>query len=119
MLLAAEETAAHAAESAGWFLENAWLIALIPGVAFFLILFFGKRMPRGGSEIGIASMIASLVISAGATMQWIDQVDTNHGEPVIKQWTWWQSGGVEFGIGQHIDGLAIMALLLVLSLIHI
>ena len=28
-------------------------------------------------------------------------------------WTWWQSGGVEFGIGQHIDGLAVMVLFLV------
>ncbi|MEJ7721631.1 MAG: proton-conducting transporter membrane subunit [Ilumatobacteraceae bacterium] len=34
-------------------------------------------------------------------------------EPVIRSWTWWESGGFEFGIGQHIDGLAVMALLLV------
>ena len=32
---------------------------------------------------------------------------------MIKSWTWWQSGGVEFGIGEHIDGLAVMLLLLV------
>ena len=32
---------------------------------------------------------------------------------MIKSWTWWQSGGVEFGIGQHIDGLPVMLLLLV------
>ena len=109
MLLAAEETA-HAA---GWFLENAWLIPLIPFVAFFVILLLGKRMPRGGSEVGIASMVAALVIAAGAAFQWIDRVDAGHGEeiePVVKQWTWWQSGGIEFGIGEHIDGLAVMAL---------
>ena len=112
MLLAAEETA-HAA---GWFLENAWLIPAIPFVAFFVILLLGKRMPKGGSEVGIASMVAALVIAAGAAFQWIDRVDAGHGEeiePVVKQWTWWQSGGTEFGIGQHIDGLAVMALLLV------
>ena len=34
-------------------------------------------------------------------------------EPVIKTWTWWQSGGIKFGIGEHIDGLAVMLLLLV------
>ena len=116
MLFAAEETAEHAVEAAGWFLENSWLIPLIPGIAFFVILLFGKRLPKGGSEVGIASMTASLVIAAGAAFQWIDRVDSSHGEhvgPVIRQWTWWQSGGTKFGIGQHIDGLAVMALLLV------
>ena len=90
MLLAAEETAEHAVEAAGWFLENAWLIPLIPAVAFFVILLFGKKMPRGGSEVGIASMVAALVIAAGAAFQWIDRVDAGHGEeiaPVIKQWS--------------------------------
>ena len=108
MLLAAETQA-----SAGWFLENAWLIPVIPAVAFFGIIFFGKRLPRGGSEIGIVAMLASLVIAAGMTLQWISHVDDTHGTPIIKQWTWWQSGGAEFGVGQHIDGLAVMALILV------
>ena len=58
------EAATHAA---GWFLEHAWLIPLIPAIAFFLIIGIGKRMPRGGSEIGLASMVASLVIAAGTT----------------------------------------------------
>src|SRR5215207_7988052 len=111
----AHETA-HAVESACWFLEHAWLIPLIPAIAFFGIIFFGKRLPKGGSELGILSMAAALVIAAGASLQWIDRVDAAHGEevaPVVKQWTWWQSGGIEFGIGQQIDGLAVMALILV------
>ena len=41
----------HAVAAAGWFLEHAWLIPLLPAVAFFLIIFFGKRLPR---EIGRA-----------------------------------------------------------------
>jgi NADH-quinone oxidoreductase subunit L len=111
----AQETA-HAVESAGWFLEHAWLIPVIPAVAFFGIILFGKRLPKGGSELGIASMVAAFVIAAGTTVQWVDRVKSSHGEevaPVVKQWTWWQSGGVEFGIGQQIDGLAVMALILV------
>jgi NADH-quinone oxidoreductase subunit L len=105
-----------AASPAGWFLENAWLIPVIPAVAFVGIMLFGKRLPRGGSELGIVSMLAAFVIAAGAALQWIDRVDAAHGEhvePVIEQWTWWQSGDVQFGIGQHIDGLAVMALILV------
>ena len=34
-------------------------------------------------------------------------------EPVIRTWTWWQNGGLEFGLGQHIDGLAVLMLSLV------
>jgi NADH-quinone oxidoreductase subunit L len=103
----------------GWFLENAWLIALIPAIGFALIIALGKKLPMKGSEIGIASITASLVISVGAAVQWIqrtnfvDQTTEGYVEPVIKTWTWWQSGGVEFGLGQHIDGLAVLLLLLV------
>jgi NADH-quinone oxidoreductase subunit L len=108
----AEDAAGEAVHAAGWFLEHAWLIPVIPAVAFFLIIFLGKKMPRGGSEIGIASMVASLVISAGATYQWI-QWSHHSEEPVIKSVTWWKGGGFSFSIGQHIDGLAVMALVLV------
>ncbi|MFM2078230.1 MAG: NADH-quinone oxidoreductase subunit, partial [Actinomycetota bacterium] len=104
--------AAEATQTAGWFLEHAWLIPVIPAVAFFLIIFFGKKMPRGGSEIGIASMLASFVIAAGTTYQWIQW--SHHSEEAIdKTVTWWSSGGLKFSIGQHIDGLAVMALVLV------
>ncbi len=132
-----------AATSSGWFLEHAWLIPVIPAVAFAIIIVFGKKLPMQGSEVGLASMSASLVIAVGTTWQWIQRVDAVHGsegegalargvfgfarglvpraaeggepyvEPVIRSWTWWQSGGIEFGLGQHIDGLAVMALLLV------
>ncbi len=100
-----------------WFLEHAWLIPLIPGIAFFAIIFFGKRMPKGGSEIALASMIASLVIAAGTAKQWIDHTGRGvEGEEVAAvrhTWTWWQSGPFSFTIGSHIDGLAVMLLLLV------
>ncbi|MBK5330934.1 MAG: NADH-quinone oxidoreductase subunit L [Ilumatobacteraceae bacterium] len=110
-----------AAESAGWFLEHAWLIPLIPGVAFAIIILFGKYevngkrvLPWAGAEVGIASMVAALVISIGTAYQWIHHVrGVAEAEPVIKTWTWWQAGGLRFGLGEHIDGLAVMMLLLV------
>lgn len=103
--------------SSGWFLEHAWLIPVIPGIAFAMIILFGKRMPSKGSEFGVISMLAALVLSAGAGYQWIQRVNSASEEqfvsPVIKSWTWWQSGGFEFGIGQHIDGLSVLVLLVV------
>ena len=103
--------------STGWFLENAWLISVIPGAAFFIIILFGKRLPMKGSEVGIASMAAALVLSIGTAWQWIQRTDSAAEgafvPPVIRSWTWWQSGGVEFSIGEYIDGLAAVLLLLV------
>ena len=104
----------HVAAAAGWFLEHAFLIPVIPAIGFAIILLFGKKLPMKGSEVGIASMMASLVLAAGATYQWIQLANVSHEvEPVIRSWVWWQSGGTQFGLGQHIDGLAVMALVLV------
>ncbi len=109
------------AEAAGWFLEHAWLIPLIPGAAFAVIILFGKFevngkrvLPWAGAEVGLASMVVSLVLAIGTTYQWIHHVrGVVEAEPVIKSWTWWQIGGAPFGLGEHIDGLAVMLLLLV------
>ncbi|MGQ0826165.1 MAG: NADH-quinone oxidoreductase subunit L [Actinomycetota bacterium] len=62
-----------------WFLENAWLIPLIPAVSFVLILVFGKRMPRHGSEIGIGAVGASFLLACGSAYQWIQHVDDAEG----------------------------------------
>lgn len=116
MFVQATETA-EVILTSGWFLEHAYIIPLIPAFAFFLILFFGKRMPMKGSEFGIASMVGALVFSGGAAYQWIQRVngvsEETFVEPVIKSWTWWQNGGYSFGIGQHIDGLSLTILCVV------
>jgi NADH-quinone oxidoreductase subunit L len=128
-------------------LNNAWIIVAIPALSFFLILFFGKRMPRQGSEIGILAVGASFVLSCVAVYQWIDRVETatggkttglralgrgvfgaegGHGEavvqPVLHSITWWQNGLVKFGVGIRMDGLAVMMLFvvtLISLLVHI
>jgi NADH-quinone oxidoreductase subunit L len=145
MFAAEAAEAAHTA-TAGWFLENAWLIPVIPAVAFFIIILFGKKLPLKGSEVGIASLFASFVLACGAAVQWISRVNdaegAEHGafhalfsagrsvavraseaggvhetrayvEPVIHQWDWWRSGGMNFSIGTHIDGLSVTLLVVV------
>jgi NADH-quinone oxidoreductase subunit L len=119
-------------------LNNGWIIPAIPAVSFLLILFFGKRLPRKGSEIGILAVGASFVLSCVAVYQWIDRIESatggkesglralgrgvfgaegGHGEaivtPVVHHFTWWQNGGVEFGVGIRMDGLAVMMLFVV------
>ena len=45
-----------------FFLDHAWLVPLIPALSFVVILLFGKRFPRQGSEVGIAAVGASFVL---------------------------------------------------------
>ena len=61
--------------SSGWFLENAWLVGLIPVVGFFLIIFFGKRLPMKGAEVALASMAVTLMIAVGGAFQWKQRED--------------------------------------------
>ena len=117
MFAASEVTEAAVALSSGWFLEHAWLIPIIPVIGFAIIILFGKRLPMKGSEIGVLSMLGSLALSAGAASQWITRVNgAAEGQfitPVVRVWNWWQIGGMKFTIGQSIDGLSIIVLVVV------
>ena len=97
-------------------LENAWIIPLIPAASFLLILFFGKRLPRKGSEIGIAALAISFVLALVVNVQWFQHVEDSghHGvEPFHKAWTWWSSGGTEFTAGMLLDGPGVLMLFVV------
>ena len=59
-------------------LENAWIIPLLPAASFVLILFFGKRLPRKGSEIGIAAVGLAFVLALVVNVQWFHHVDDAH-----------------------------------------
>ncbi|MDA0298720.1 MAG: NADH-quinone oxidoreductase subunit L [Actinobacteria bacterium] len=117
MFAASEVTEAAVALSSGWFLQHAWLIPIIPVIGFAIIILFGKRLPMKGSEIGVLSMLGSLALSAGAASQWITRVNgAAEGQfitPVVRVWNWWQIGGMKFTIGQSIDGLSIIVLVVV------
>ncbi|MDE0215450.1 MAG: hypothetical protein OXN79_02600, partial [bacterium] len=131
--IAAAETAGKAVAASGWFLENAWLIWLFPAVSFLLILLFGKRFPRGGSEIGIAAVGASFVFGLITAIQWISEVEGASGGSAEGEYalgagglaaaegeasggvgaltrsiTWLTNGAEAIGAGIMIDGLAVM-----------
>jgi NADH-quinone oxidoreductase subunit L len=113
-------------------LSNAWLIPLIPAIGFVVVLLVGKHLPRRGSEVAIAAVGASFVLACIVLIQWIQRVH-DHGSSgalrgfgravlptseggltaVDHSFTWWQNGAVRFGVGTHLDGLAVMMLFMV------
>ncbi len=56
-------------------LDYAWIIPLLPAASFFLILFFGKRLPRKGSELGIAAVGLAFVLAIVVNVNWWSHVD--------------------------------------------
>lgn len=64
---------------ASWILENVWLIPALPALAFLGILFFGKRMPKGGAELGIAAIGAAFLLAVFANVAWLDHRDNFDG----------------------------------------
>jgi NADH-quinone oxidoreductase subunit L len=92
-------------------LEYVWVIPLVPVASFFIILAFGRHLPKKGSEVGIGALGLAFVLSAVAAAEWIGKAEPRH--PVEAHETWFELGGVEIGAGMHVDGLTIMMLLVV------
>ena len=64
-------------------LDSAWIIPLIPTASFFLILAFGKKMPKKGSEIGIAALGICFALALVTNVQWFSHVnDAEHAAEV-------------------------------------
>ena len=74
-----EAPAVSFTNQASWILENVWLIPTLPALSFVLILFFGKKMPKGGSEIGIAAIGAAFLLAIFANVAWLDHRDNFDG----------------------------------------
>ena len=126
-LAAATETVAggpSSIDSAGFFLDFAWLIPLLPALSFAGILLFGKRLPRKGSELGIAAVASSFVLALGAAITWIGHRDAAHEgvEAVHRTVGWLRSGGITHDAGILVDGLSVMMIFVVTAvslLVHI
>ena len=98
----AEETKTLVITTGNFVTENAWLIPAIPAVSVLLIWWFGKRLPRGGSEIGIVGMLIAAVL---AIIGLTDHI--GGGGPVVeKSLEWFPFGdGLTIELGMLVNGL--------------
>ena len=102
-----QESAAPAA--ANWFVENAWLIVLLPVVSAVLTLFIGKRTPGRGAVYGILAVGTAFVLSLGVLWQFVQ----HGGGRFVKSVEWFQVGPFHVEAGQLVDGLAAVMLVVV------
>jgi NADH-quinone oxidoreductase subunit L len=108
-------------------LDHFWIVPAIPFASFWLILFFGKRLPAKGSEVGVAALAASWILSVASVVAWVRRPVTGAGDQAVRHavehgWTWFRSGNVNITFGFHADGLAVLMLFVVTSislLVHI
>jgi NADH-quinone oxidoreductase subunit L len=116
-----------------------WLMPALMALSFVTILFFGKRLPYKGAEVGIASVGACFLFAILSAGSWIGHVNDSHHaaappeqttqvaetgtnapaegehpvEPITTEKTWFEMGGQKFTVGTLVDGLSVMMLLVV------
>lgn len=115
--LALAEEAAHTVALTGP-VRFAWLIAVLPYLSFFLIIFFGKRLKGKGAEIGIAALLGSLGLSIPVFFQTIKAIKGAHGGEEFhgfeKSLQWLRFGKEAIlELGMKVDGLTVVMLLVV------
>ncbi len=82
LLLAVEAASGPSVTTDGGFLlRNAWIIPVFPFASFWLILFFGKRLPKKGAELGIAAVGLAFLCALVVGVQWIDHRDNFSAAP--------------------------------------
>src|SRR5438445_8691065 len=102
-----------------WMLRNAWIIPFIPTLSFVVILLLGRRMPRGGSEVGIPAVGASLLLAVLTVIAWISRSPVGEGPDKVRPFverdlfTWFAIGSTRVRFGIHVDGLTVMLLFVV------
>jgi NADH-quinone oxidoreductase subunit L len=85
-----------------------WIIAALPAVSFFLIVFFGRRAPSRGAGIGIGAVAAGFVMSLLVLWHFVQG-----GEPAGAALPFFQAGAWEIEVGQYVDGLTAVMLVVV------
>jgi NADH-quinone oxidoreductase subunit L len=89
-------------------IHQAWLIPALPAIAFFLILFVGKRTPDGGAPIGIAAVGISFVMSLSVLFHFV-----HGGDPAGRSLFYLTAGFLHLDVGQYVDGLTAVMFIVV------
>src|SRR5215218_4956285 len=92
--------------------ELAWLVPVLPLVAWAVILLVGKRLPDGGAPLGILAIFVGWVISLATLFAVIGGASPYH---VAVEWAAFGEG-LEIPLGMTVDGLAAVLLAMVTTI---
>ena len=53
-----------------WFFTHVWIMPALMATSFVLILFFGKRLPFKGAEVGITAVALCLAFAGATAFNW-------------------------------------------------
>jgi NADH-quinone oxidoreductase subunit L len=99
--LASEGEVVYEATTNGlWFVEHAWVVALLPLISATLILFFGRRTPGKGAVYGIVAVGAAFLFSLGVLWHFVEG-----GGPFEGSIEWFTIGSLHLELGILVDGL--------------
>ena len=94
------------------FMEYAWLIPLIPLLAFVVVGFFGRKLPEGGAAVAVGSAIFAFAMSALVAYEYLTGDLFAASQPYVPapiEWIAFGSYTLNFGI--YVDSLTCVMLL--------
>ncbi|MGH2808853.1 MAG: NADH-quinone oxidoreductase subunit 5 family protein, partial [Actinomycetota bacterium] len=112
-----EEVGEAAAHGEAFFGDLMWLVPLLPFVAFFVIMFFGKRLSDRGHTVGIGAIGIAWLLSI---IGFVELAAKN--TPVEKSYTWFEfpggggGAGFELQFGMNYDFLCGVMFIVVTSI---
>ncbi len=107
----ASETVHDAAAVAPSLIRYAWVVPVLLLAAAALTLFLGKRVPGKGALFGIGALAIALGLSLGILWHFVQG-----GEPYTSAVPWFTIGSLHVGLGQYVDGLTAIMLVVVTSI---
>lgn len=101
-------------------IPSAIIVLLAPLAAFTIVIFLGKRLPRGGDWVSLSAIFGGWILSLLLFIRMLAVWDPHFSQ--IWRFDWLSYGDYTFRIGINLDNMAIMMLVVVTTvsaLVHL
>ncbi len=101
-------------------IPSAIIVLLAPLTAFTIVIFLGKRLPRGGDWVSLSAIFGGWILSLLLFVRMLAAWDPHFSR--VWQFDWLSYGDYTFRIGINLDNMAIMMLVVVTTvsaLVHL
>jgi NADH-quinone oxidoreductase subunit L len=89
--------------------EQAWLLAAVPAGMFFVLVLFGRYLPRGGDYLGILAIGTSFVLFFPLVVDFLDFYDFEEAHTFVHESIAWSDvGDFHLRMGTYVDPITIV-----------